>query len=134
MNPQVKEKWLTALRSGKYKQTRKILRGNEGFCCLGVLCDIYSKETDNPWETRVWTDCNYGYEYVNVDESEASKCDFLYFYGEEEYLPQTVVEWAELKNNNPDVVDSDDTTISISRLNDNGVSFQEIADIIEKHL
>lgn len=37
-------KWLDALRGGKYPQTRAVLRrpdevGN-GFCCLGVLCDI----------------------------------------------------------------------------------------------
>lgn len=35
--------WVTALRSGKYEQTRASLRVGESFCCLGVLCDIAAK-------------------------------------------------------------------------------------------
>lgn len=35
-----KEQWLTALRSGKYQQTNGNLHDNNGYCCLGVLCDI----------------------------------------------------------------------------------------------
>jgi hypothetical protein len=35
------QKWITALRSGKYKQTKGCLRDGEGFCCLGVGCEIY---------------------------------------------------------------------------------------------
>lgn len=35
------KKWLKALRSGKYKQTKKVLRSKaNGYCCLGVLCDV----------------------------------------------------------------------------------------------
>lgn len=33
-------KWLDALRSGKYKQTKQMLRDKQGFCCLGVGCDV----------------------------------------------------------------------------------------------
>ena len=41
MNKEIKQKWIEALRSGKYKQTRGKLKGRNGaFCCLGVLCDI----------------------------------------------------------------------------------------------
>jgi len=40
VNADVKEKWLDALRRGEYSQTRKTLRDENGFCCLGVLCDI----------------------------------------------------------------------------------------------
>ena len=37
MNKRTKAKWLKALRSGKYKQTRgKLQRGGRN-CCLGVL-------------------------------------------------------------------------------------------------
>ena len=32
--------WVEALRSGKYKQTRKRLRDETGFCCLGVACEV----------------------------------------------------------------------------------------------
>lgn len=34
------QKWLDALRSGKYEQGRGGLRVNNTFCCLGVLCDV----------------------------------------------------------------------------------------------
>lgn len=37
---ELKDKWLTALRSGEYSQTTGTLRDENGMCCLGVLCDI----------------------------------------------------------------------------------------------
>ena len=41
MNKEVKEKWLEALRSGEYKQGRGALRNKDDeYCCLGVLCDV----------------------------------------------------------------------------------------------
>lgn len=41
----LKEKWLTALKSGEYKKGKSTLykKSNNTFCCLGVLCKI----TDN---------------------------------------------------------------------------------------
>lgn len=44
MNPEIKQRWVKALRSGKYTQGRTVMvdsiRGKDKFCCLGVLCDI----------------------------------------------------------------------------------------------
>lgn len=40
MDAELKAKWIEALRSGKYKQTRQILRDGNGHCCLGVLCEV----------------------------------------------------------------------------------------------
>jgi hypothetical protein len=40
----LKREWLKALRSGKYKQGRSILRTQyDEYCCLGVLCDVANK-------------------------------------------------------------------------------------------
>ena len=37
-----KEPWLTALRSGKYKQGKGFLRSKEGrYCCLGVAHEVW---------------------------------------------------------------------------------------------
>jgi hypothetical protein len=47
MNSEVKQKWLEALRSGKYKQGRRQLRKGDSFCCLGVLCDVVD---NSKWE------------------------------------------------------------------------------------
>lgn len=40
MKKEIADKWVEALRSGRYKQCKSWLRDNDGFCCLGVLCDI----------------------------------------------------------------------------------------------
>lgn len=42
-----KEQWVKALRSGKYQQTKQYLHTDEGFCCLGVACDM---QVHNLWE------------------------------------------------------------------------------------
>jgi hypothetical protein len=34
------DKWISALKSGKFKQSFGVLSNNEGYCCLGVLCKI----------------------------------------------------------------------------------------------
>lgn len=46
----IKQKWIDALRSGNYSQSKHYLRRkdisgrSEGYCCLGVLCDIVDPE------------------------------------------------------------------------------------------
>jgi hypothetical protein len=45
MNMRPIKKWVAALRSGEFKQTRAVLRDDVGYCCLGVLCEIYRRET-----------------------------------------------------------------------------------------
>ncbi len=52
MNPEVKQKWIGALRSGKYEQGTEKLRSVSGYCCLGVLCDLYAQEHNIEWEFR----------------------------------------------------------------------------------
>lgn len=40
MDSDLKAKWVTALRSGNYKQCREYLHKEDSYCCLGVLCEI----------------------------------------------------------------------------------------------
>jgi hypothetical protein len=40
MDAELKAKWVEALRSGKYKQTKNRLQRDGKFCCLGVLCEV----------------------------------------------------------------------------------------------
>lgn len=45
MNENAK-KWVKALRSREYDQGREWLQTADGkYCCLGVACDVYEKET-----------------------------------------------------------------------------------------
>jgi hypothetical protein len=39
------KKVLVALRSGELKQTSGSLQDHMGHCCLGVMCEVYEKET-----------------------------------------------------------------------------------------
>lgn len=44
MTPELKAKWIAALRSGEYKQTTgrlvRVERDGYKHCCLGVLCEV----------------------------------------------------------------------------------------------
>lgn len=51
MNQEIKEKWVKALRSGKYKQGGGFLRKGDRFCCLGVLCDVVDPEGWGEWDS-----------------------------------------------------------------------------------
>ncbi|SRR6266851_385778 len=60
MNADIKEKWVAALRSGKYQQTREGYLQKDGrFCCLGVLCDLLdpakwaTEHGDTRWDGNI---------------------------------------------------------------------------------
>ena len=132
MNTEVKQKWINALRSGKYEQGSEKLRSVTGYCCLGVLCDIYAQEHNTQWEFR-------GYD-ENGEETNPQPMDYWYFDEHSEFLPETVMNWAELKTHNPTVrvhCDDEDTryyTDEIANVNDSGYDFSQIANIIEAQL
>jgi len=49
MNPEIKKRWLAALRSGEYKQGRAKLRTRDTYCCMGVLCDVLKDDVNGKW-------------------------------------------------------------------------------------
>lgn len=123
MNKEIKTQWLAALRSGEYQQGKGSLRGkNNEFCCLGVLCDIAVKNGVIP-EPRLVKGSTV-YQYGGIGE--------LF---ETLHLPKTVQEWAELPNSNPRV---ESKTLfrggTLAYLNDQGATFEQIADLIEECL
>lgn len=46
----VLERWADALESGKYPQSLHNLQTRDGFCCLGVLSDLYCQDTGDQWD------------------------------------------------------------------------------------
>lgn len=44
LDPQVKTKWLNALRSREFKQGRDVLEEDNQFCCLGVLAKVLNQD------------------------------------------------------------------------------------------
>lgn len=113
MNAAIKQQWIDALRSGDYQQATGSLRTEEGFCCLGVLCDLHRKAI-NKKKARWEKITHFG--------------TFTYI-GDADILPQDVIDWAGLKNADPIC-----GVGSLSGHNDNGKSFCEIAEIISESL
>lgn len=108
MKAEIKQKWIAALRGGEYKQTTGKLRCEDSFCCLGVLCDLFGKECDMGWS-------NMAGRYT--------------FFGKEKTLMPQVMEWSGIHSR---VASYSGGTLTYA--NDNiGKTFDEIADIIEKH-
>jgi len=69
LSPAFKARWLEALRSGKYEQGRKMLKGPQGFCCLGVALDVIDS---GQWMASGWGNRDDGYELPRYDMSDTS--------------------------------------------------------------
>jgi hypothetical protein len=115
MNPEVKTKWVAALRSGEFKQGTMRLRKDDCFCCLGVLCELFRAEKPDAskWEQ-------------NGDRMEFHASGVF----SSALLPDPVWRWAGLDGRGPHLPKGD----SLTFVNDNGTSFPEIAKLIEEQL
>lgn len=138
MDPKVKSLWTAALRSGEYQQAKGYLRTDDGYCCLGVLCDIAVKNGVIPEPKRV--------DNVAADSVLSNDDLPVYFYGgdsDSSYLtlPEAVQHWAGLRDYNPAVRVIDEEGLPgveswrqapLSELNDAmSFDFSKIADHIE---
>lgn len=55
MKQAIKRKWITALRSGKFKQGKRRLKNTDGtFCCLGVLACLVDPTNTTDWQGEVY--------------------------------------------------------------------------------
>lgn len=125
MNNEIKQRWLSALRSGEYEQAKGALRrAKGGFCCLGVLCDLWLKEKGQEWQTEGFDPVDQVY-----FDLECPTCE-----GTGDLLPIEVQEWAGLSEMNPTLPAHKYSQQSIAGLNDSGWSFGEIANVIEAEL
>lgn len=127
MREDIKVRWVEALRSGQYEQTEGLLANDNGFCCLGVLCEIavqdgvVAKQVKDQYEGDPNDDhvVTYG---VGSD----------FHYEMDAVLPSMVYEWAELETSNPSIL-WEGVTHPISDLNDDyHLNFSQIADVIEE--
>lgn len=117
MDEKMKKKWTNALRSGEYRQGRQALKTRDGaFCCLGVLCDIIP---DNKCDDKWKDDPRYfGYLFRH----ETAEKDFV---SSSTYLPSTIADAYDVNIQN---------AYELAKMNDNGSSFEEIADWIDEHM
>lgn len=119
MKPEIKQRWIQALRSGHYSQTQKNLRTENGYCCLGVLCDLYAQDHSD----AVWVDNGIHNDGIKV-------YSFMTTVSHALQLPEQVMAWSGLSDYNPTVI-IHNTEYAIAGVNDGGTTFDEIADLIE---
>ena len=124
MNKQVKERWIKALRSGKYKQGQHLLVSNDldkkYYCCLGVLCQLYATEKKK------------GISKIKLGVATSRSGDRL---PAKQFLPNIVRKWAGLNASDPIVYYDGNSVNRITHLNDGyQLDFNQLADIIEEQL
>ncbi len=102
-----KDKWVKALRSGEYAQRKGCLHSNGRYCCLGVACIEAGFSTEELGDIGV------------IDSIIESRNEDIY-------------------NTIPEALIGDEKTNTIVNFliknNDNGHSFKDIANWIEKYL
>jgi len=114
MNKRKKKLWLEALRSGEYEKcTGQLHIPGDGYCCLGVLCDLHRKDTGK----GKWT---IDGQYMVGD------------YFRTGFLPDEVQKWAGLTQHN--IYLPNGRTIVKMNDYDEGktYSFKDIADTLER--
>jgi len=108
MTQELKDKWVAALRSGKYKQTSGVLKRMESgacsYCCLGVLATLAGEEFEP------FSDDDFTGDFLLVRHPGSAPG----------YLPADLL----------------DTTVGIhlGNMNDHGKTFRQIASYIEKNV
>jgi hypothetical protein len=109
------QQWITALRSGKYTQGKGCLHNTEGFCCLGVAAKEFL--TDDVVVAEVTDKYDIDYASWSYDT-------------EDEMAPDHVMKALGLYDSNGSSRTNDDLMM-LTHLNDEGITFEQIAGIIE---
>jgi hypothetical protein len=126
VNEKTKNLWIKALKSGEFEQIRGRLHDGQGYCVLGVLAALAMNEGV----------CTFGPRNV--------------FDGRSSTLSYNIMKWAEIGlDDELDELDEKQPYLqpgagqiklkykgketSIAELNDSGLSFEQIAEVIEKY-
>ena len=130
MDAHIKDLWVAALRSGQYKQTREVLcNPTEGHCCLGVLTELF--DAANPGVLgRLAGSSETVFDWTTDDGSIDST---------NTELPAPVLDWAGMQTTEGALACIEEReelrpgqgAICLARFNDNGLTFLQIADIID---
>ena len=129
MNREIKEEWLKRLRSGEYKQAKSSLctvskEGEKSYCCLGILTEIVNGEDAFHAGPDHYPDHKGSIDLVDNrgNDSYPSK--------------ETLIEagWDTRDVAIEGLGNRTKLTRQLGYLNDKGLTFEDIASIIEKHL
>jgi hypothetical protein len=121
VNPQIKQLWVDALRSGEYPQTIGTLRSPDGFCCLGVLCQLAA-------DAGIVTvqELGNGRNHIYIDPAGGLPAEAV--------LNNAACAWAGLEGAHRWDPEIASRRTNLASINDGGATFTEIADLIEAEL
>ena len=122
MDQRIKELWVSALRSGEFRQCKGYLSKNDQYCALGVLSVLALLEGV----------CTFS-ETKGVGRFDNRKFTLSF----------NVMRWADISQDDERYLDPEEHKVKISYkgiittvidLNDKGLSFTELASLIEKNI
>jgi hypothetical protein len=135
MDAKLKRRWIEALNSGDYSQTQDHLKDGDGYCCLGVLCDIVAENDENIIPLDV------GFEFVNVplsdfpfDEEAQEFCGDDGYGTTYDHVGQRVEAQAMPPIHLAKRLGIIDFMDKVAGMNDGGDTFEEIADWIDDNI
>lgn len=111
VNREVCKIWIKALRSGIYKQGKNYLCKKNKYCCIGVLCEIAHEN---------------GVGKKTIDDEGIAYYDEL-----SSHLPPSVAQYLGVLSTDNIVCGAYGSLINLNDVQNK--TFEEIADIIEKH-
>ena len=75
MPKEIKDKWIAALRSGKYKQGKYRLENDGGYCCLGVLQKVVDDKVERDKDDIAL--CVPSFEWLEKNNINFKDCDSI---------------------------------------------------------
>ena len=126
MNKEIANKWTAALRSGDYPQGAGALCGGKSFCCVGVLVEQFRIEFPGIIQ-RIdgEVEKNTAVYRINHGDRTTNHTDIL---------PDIVSTWAGMFSAVGvfnEALDYDRLNYGLISLNDDGLPFNQIADLID---
>ena len=122
MKTEARNAWVAALRSGEFEQTKHVLQDHYGHCCLGVCASIFADTLDIEVNKVLFRE-GEGFE--------------VYYDFQAQVLPKKVADhvglnsvegvFSEIRMEGAQMGDT------LTSLNDAGMSFDQIADVLEEH-
>lgn len=143
MKREDRDKWVAALRSGEYVQTQGLLRRDEpdgdgnpaGYCCLGVGVDVLDLAR---WDGETYWFAVEDYERQGSNE-EAEWPTWLQMETNLNTPVENLAHLCPVQNRQllPRAMQDGDMVAihdQLASLNDQGLNFEQIADVIEAHV
>lgn len=137
MNRANVETWLAALRSGQYSQAKEYLHDpGVGYCCLGVGTHCmdpahpYLREERGLPDRELFEWLGLTASQVQLDEYDSSDVES----DNSHFTWDLMIPRSKLPESLNHLIREHEQAVQVSRLNDEGVPFEQIADILETTL